>query len=108
MISNVLSKAEHKTQSEAAQRMQKRDKRGMFCVVGSLAEQNTVLAVFAKAQPIQVWHLLHLRMLSKQSIALSVVWNSGGKISVHYCIFESSAEQDIEFTMCEAAHRSKV
>ena len=34
--------------------------------------------------------------------------NSGGKISVHYCVFESSAEQDIEFTMCEASHRSKV
>ena len=34
--------------------------------------------------------------------------NSGGKISVHYCVFESSAEQDIEFTMCAAAHPSKV
>ena len=73
MISNVFSKAEHKAQSEAVHRMQKRDKRGMFCVVGSLAEQNTVLAVFAKAQPIQVWHLLYVRTLSKQSIALNVL-----------------------------------
>ena len=41
-------------------------------------------------------------------IALSVFCNSGGKISVHYCVFESPYEQDIEFTMCEAAHRSKI
>ena len=65
--------AEYKAQSEAVQRMQKRDKCGMFCVFGSSAEQDIVLAVFAKAQPIQVWHLLCVRTLSKQSIALNVL-----------------------------------
>ena len=80
----------------------------MFCVFASSAEQHIVLAVFAKAQPIQVWHLLCVRTLRKQSIALNVLRDSGGKISVHYCVFESSAEQDIEFTMCAAAHPSKV
>ena len=69
----VFSKAEYKAQSEAVQRMQKRDKRGMFCVFESLAEQNIVLAVFAKAQPIQVWHLLCVRTLSKQSLGLNVL-----------------------------------
>ena len=73
MISNVFLKAKHKAQSESVQRMQKRDKRGMFGVFGNSAEQNSVLAVFAKAQPIQVWHLLYVRTLSKQSIALSVL-----------------------------------
>ena len=68
----MFSKAEHKAQSEAAQRMQKRDKRGMFYVFASSAEQNIVLAVFARAQPMQVLHLLYVRMLSKQSIAVNV------------------------------------
>ena len=107
MISIVFSQIEHKAQSEAMQRMQKRDKRGMPCVFESSAEQNIVLAVFAKAQPIQVCHLLYGLMLSKQNIALNVLWNSGEKISVHYSVFESSAEQDIKFTMCAAAHPSK-
>ena len=88
--------------------MQKRSKRGMFCVFESSAEQNIALAVFAKAQPIQVWHSLCLRTLSEQCIALNVLWHSGGKISVHYCVFEKSAEQDIELAMCAAAHPSKI
>ena len=60
----MFSKAEHKAQSEAVQRLQKRDERGMLCVFESVAEQDIVLAMFAKAQPIQVWHLLCARELS--------------------------------------------
>ena len=50
--------AKHKTRSEAVQRKQAKDKCGIFYVSESLAEQNLVFAVFAKAQPIQLWHLL--------------------------------------------------
>ena len=39
VISSVFSKAEYKAQSEAVQRMQKRDKCGMFCVFESSAEE---------------------------------------------------------------------
>ena len=39
MISSVFSKAEYKAQSEAVQRMQKRDERGMVCVFESSAEE---------------------------------------------------------------------
>ena len=60
--------------------MQTQDGCYSFCVSESSAEQNIVLAVFAKAQPIQVWHFVCLRTLSKQSIASDVFLKSEGKI----------------------------
>ena len=101
MISSVFSKAEHK-ESEAVQRMQAKDKCGIFNVFENLAEESIVFAVFAKS------HLLCVRTLSKQSTAFHVFWNSEGEISVHHCVSEGSAKQNIDFTMFAAAHPSKV
>ncbi len=67
MISGEFSKAKHKAQSEAVQRMQAKDACVIFYVLDSLAEESLVFAVFAKA------HLLCVRPPSKQSTAFSVL-----------------------------------
>ena len=101
MIANVFSKAEHKTQSEAAQRILKRHKRGMICVFESLAEQTIVLVVFTKTQPIQA-HLTNCCMFgcAAKKYSFECPLKSTGKIIVCTVVFSKGQLSKTSNLLC--------